>query len=102
MFIRSKNNPILKPDKNNDWESRKVYNCGAIYENNQYHLFYRAVGDDWISKIGYAVSDDGENFKRFDKPFLFPETDLEKRGLEDPKISKINDIYYLTLIQIFG
>lgn len=102
MFTRSKNNPILKPNKNHDWESRKVYNCGAICENNQYHLFYRAVGDDWISSIGYAVSEDGENFERFNKPILFPESDLEKRGLEDPRISKINDVYFLTFTAYDG
>jgi len=102
MFTRSKNNPILKPNKNHDWESRKVYNCGVIYENNQYHLFYRTVGDDWISRIGYAVSEDGENFKRFDKPILFPETGLEKRGLEDPRISKVNDQYFLTFMAYDG
>ena len=41
IFARSKNNPILKPDQSNDWESKKVYNCGAIHENDKYHLLYR-------------------------------------------------------------
>ena len=95
MFTRSKNNPILKPNKNHDWESRKVYNCGAIYEDNKYHLFYRAVGDNWISSLGYAVSEDGENFKRFDRPILFSETDLEKGGVEDPRITKIGDTFFM-------
>ncbi len=102
MFTRSKNNPILKPNKNHDWESRKVYNCGTIYEDNKYHLLYRAVGDDWVSRLGYAVSEDGENFKRFNKPLLFPETDLEKRGLEDPRISKVNNKYFLTFTAYDG
>lgn len=96
IFIRSKNNPILKPNKDNEWESRKVYNCGAIYSDNQYHLFYRAVGKDWVSKIGYAVSKDGENFKQFDSPILSPEKESEKRGVEDPRVSKIGDNYFLT------
>ena len=102
MFTRSKNNPILKPNKNYGWESRKVYNCGAIYDSNQYYLFYRAVGDDWISRIGYAVSKDGEKFKRFNKPLLFPEIDLEKRGIEDPRITKVNDKYFLTFTAYDG
>lgn len=102
MFTRSKNNPILKPNKNHDWESRKVYNCGAIYKNNQYHLFYRAVGNDWISRLGYAVSKDGENFICSKKPLLFSKTDLEKRGLEDPRISKVNNQYFLTFTAYDG
>ncbi len=102
MFTRSKYNPILRPNENGDWESRKVYNCGAIYENNKYHLFYRAVGDDWISRIGYAVSEDGENFRRFERPILFPESGLEKRGIEDPRISKVKDKYFLTFTAYDG
>jgi predicted GH43/DUF377 family glycosyl hydrolase len=96
MFVRSKNNPILKPNKDCLWESRKVYNCGAIYYKNKYHLFYRAVGKDWHSSIGYAGSSDGEHFKRFDQPILFPEGEQEKRGLEDPRITKINSTYFIT------
>lgn len=96
MFKRSENNPILKPNKNNIWESRKVYNAGAIYDNNKYHLFYRAVGDKWTSSIGYGISEDGEHFKRFDKPILYPEAGSEKRGLEDPRITKIDNTFFMT------
>lgn len=97
LFTRSKNNPILKPIKKHKWESLKVYNCGAIYEDNKYHLFYRAVGTgrDWHSSIGYAVSSDGEHFKRFDKPLLSPQCKLEKRGLEDPRITKVGNTYFM-------
>ena len=102
MFVRSRNNPILKPNKNHSWESRKVYNCGAIYDNKKYHLFYRAVGEDWYSSIGYAVSSDGENFKRFNKSVLSPESELEKRGLEDPRVTKVDNIYYLTFTAYDG
>ncbi len=96
MFIRSKSNPILKPDKKLSWQSRKVYNPGAIYENKKYHLFYRAVGDDWISRIGYAFSSDGEKFISELQPRLLPQGDLETRGIEDPRITKIKNSYYLT------
>jgi len=96
MFIRSKRNPILKPNKKQSWQSRKVYNAAALYENNKYHLFYRAVGKDWLSRIGYAVSTDGETYRRDRAPKFLPRGLLESRGVEDPRISKINDKYYLT------
>ena len=98
LFIRSKYNPILKPNPRNWWEAKKLYNPGAVFYNGKYHLFYRAVGngEDWKSVIGYAVSDDGENFKRFDSPLLSNTREVEKRGLEDPRITKIGDIFYMT------
>ena len=72
IFKRSKLNPILKPNPKNDQESLKVYNPGAVFHEGKYHLFYRArgSGENSYSSIGYAVSEDGENFERFSKPIL--------------------------------
>ena len=97
IFIRSKLNPILKPNPKNTWENFKLYNPGVIYFNNQFHLYYRAVGQEknWQSAIGYAVSGDGEHFKRFKKPLLKGEGLFEKRGLEDPRVTKINNNFYM-------
>ena len=33
---------------------------------------------------------------RFDTPLLFPQSEYESQGLEDPRIVKIEDTYYLT------
>jgi predicted GH43/DUF377 family glycosyl hydrolase len=98
LFTRSKKNPILRPDKNNDWENFKVYNPGAIFHNNRYLLFYRAVGQNKnsCSSIGCAISKDGENFSRFPRPLLTPELNIEARGLEDPRLTKAGNKFYLT------
>jgi len=96
IIIPEKCNPILKPDPKNVWRSLMVYNPGLLYENGVYHLFYRAVGGGWISKIGYAASKDGKKFICDKKPLLSPKLAIEKNGLEDPRITKINNLYYLT------
>lgn len=97
IFTRYTNNPILKPNKKNKWEAKKLYNPGAIFYNGKYHLFYRAVGSgkNWKSAIGYAVSQDGENFKRYDNPLLIGADNFEKRGLEDPRITKIGNKFFM-------
>jgi beta-1,2-mannobiose phosphorylase / 1,2-beta-oligomannan phosphorylase len=104
MFTRSHLNPILKPNTENPWEAKKLYNPGVVFHNGQYHLFYRAVGfgDDWKSSIGYAVSDDGENFIRHECPLLTGENGLEKRGLEDPRLTKIGDTFYMVYAAFDG
>src|SRR5208283_4169306 len=100
LFIRSKFNPVIKPNPEHAWESLKVYNPGAIFYKGKYHLFYRAIGigKDWHSSLGYAVSEDGEHFRRFPKPFLDrdPSNPLEFRGLEDPRIVKIDDTFFMS------
>jgi predicted GH43/DUF377 family glycosyl hydrolase len=93
-------NPILRPTENN-WENKYVFNCAAVCtdEDNIIKILYRAVGDDGISRIGLAESDDGINItKRYDEPVLFPENELEVLGVEDPRITKIDDNYYITYV----
>jgi predicted GH43/DUF377 family glycosyl hydrolase len=93
---RYEGNPILKPKPENVWESENVFNTAAIYDHGLFHLLYRAMGADGISRIGYAVSTDGFNFFRFDRPVFTPKRILEPRGCEDPRIVKIEDRYYMT------
>jgi predicted GH43/DUF377 family glycosyl hydrolase len=99
IFRRSEFNPILYPNPVHEWESLKVYNPAAWHENDKIHLFYRAVGhgESWHSSIGYAFSMDAERFVRFPKPILSrDDSALELRGLEDPRIVKIDGIYFMS------
>jgi len=93
---RYEGNPILRPKPENDWESKNVFNAAAIYDHGLFHLLYRAMGADGISRIGYAVSTDGFNFFRFDRPVFTPKRIVEPRGCEDPRIVKIEDRYFMT------
>lgn len=58
---RHHKNPIMIP-RPYAWESQAVLNPGAVLLGGKVHLFYRAMGNDGISRIGYASSDDGVNF----------------------------------------
>jgi predicted GH43/DUF377 family glycosyl hydrolase len=80
-------NPILKPNPLNAWEALNVFNPGVIYYNGLFHLFYRAQGVDYVSRIGYAVSADGVHFNRLQQPVLSPQGEWETRGVEDPRIT---------------
>jgi len=98
---RHKQNPILKPTKN-DWESEAVFNCGAVCKDNLVHLLYRAIGDHkkYKSTLGYAVSRDGINFKRYDKPVFESKEEYEKWGCEDPRITQIGNKFYITYVAL--
>lgn len=62
-FIKSPNNPILKPNPQYQWEELCVLNPAAIYneEDKRIYLLYRAAGNDktHLIHIGLATSDDG-------------------------------------------
>ena len=79
------------------FENEGVLNPAVIMENNQIHLFYRAVSKGNYSSIGYCrLTKPMEVAERFDTPVLFPQADYESHGVEDPRITKIDDLFYLT------
>jgi predicted GH43/DUF377 family glycosyl hydrolase len=87
QLIRHPLSPILKPNPLNDWEALNVFNCGVVYFDDLFHMFYRAQGVDYVSRIGYAVSADGVHFNRLEQPVLSPQDEWETRGVEDPRIT---------------
>jgi predicted GH43/DUF377 family glycosyl hydrolase len=99
---RYEKNPILSPLAGSEWESEVTTNPAAWHDETtqQVQLVYRAAGNDkeHLVHLGLAVSDDGYTFKRVsDKPILSPlENSIDNGCVEDPRIVKINDWYYIT------
>jgi predicted GH43/DUF377 family glycosyl hydrolase len=77
------------------FENKAVLNPACIEEGGATHMFYRAVGENDVSSIGYCRLADGKIVYRSKRPVLFPEFDYEKRGLEDPRITFLDGTYYL-------
>ncbi len=100
-----KENPILIPLRDNRWESAAVYNGTAIEKDGKIYVFYRAEEkyyNEYVSKIGLAISEDGFKFKRYENPLIFPEEEYEKRGCEDPRICEFGGEYYMTYVAYSG
>ncbi len=96
IFKRSQFNPILEPDLYNTLESKKVYNPGVVFDNGEYFMYYRAVGNDDRSCIRLAISSDGECFVKQDETILEPKLKIDRKGVEDPRIQKVGGKYYMT------
>ncbi|NRT10846.1 pesticidal protein Cry7Aa [Flavobacterium sp. 14A] len=79
------------------FENEGVLNPAVIKEGNFVHMFYRAVAEGNHSTIGYCKFDGPLTLFEIDrKPLLITEFDYECQGMEDPRIVKIEDLYYLT------
>lgn len=93
---RAKENPILTPTKE-PWENFLVFNPAAFYFQGKIALLYRAMGkQDMISRLGLAISDDGINFLRHNHPVYYGSgRPHELLGVEDPRVVKIDDTYYI-------
>ena len=97
---RSKVNPILVPDESNWWESKAVFNCSVLNDGKTIHMLYRAIGEyeDYVSRIGYASSNDGLSFTRRKEVAIYPEVDYERYGIEDPRLMTIEEKTYVTYV----
>jgi len=88
---RFEGNPILRPVATNSWESRLVFNAAACCLDKRIHILYRAMGDDGISRLGYAASSDGFHIEeRLPCPVFEPVTDAERNGCEDPRLTLLD------------
>lgn len=79
------------------FENEGVLNPAVIQEGRNIHLYYRAVSKGNYSSIGYCrLSDPLTVEERHDVPLLFPQFDYESQGVEDPRITKVDDLFYLS------
>ncbi len=94
------NNPVLKPEYR--WEKGGVFNPTIFYTGKKLMMFYRAVDEKGVSRIGYAESNDGVNFKKADNPIIEPEFKWEKYGIEDPRLTYVGEdsMFYMTYVAI--
>jgi predicted GH43/DUF377 family glycosyl hydrolase len=96
-MIQVKKEGVLLSKTKLEFENEGVLNPGAIREGNSVHIFYRAVRTGNYSSIGYCRLEGPTTVaERWEKPILEPEFDYESHGIEDPRIVKIEDTYYLT------
>jgi predicted GH43/DUF377 family glycosyl hydrolase len=80
-----------------EFENEGVLNPAVMREGDSVHLFYRAVRKGNHSSIGYCRLDGPLTLaERWDKPFMIPEFEYECHGVEDARLVKIDNLYYLT------
>jgi len=96
-MIEVKKEGILLKKSGLEFENEGVLNPAIMQEGNTIHMFYRAVQSGNFSTIGYCRLDGPTTIReRSDKPILVAEADYESHGVEDARITKIDDLYYLT------
>ncbi len=108
MDLKVKKHGVILRKTEHAFENEGAFNPAIVQEDNTVHIFYRAVQKGNSSSIGYArLNGPLELVERKTEPVISPATDYEKKGTEDPRITKINNTYYLTYaaydgINVFG
>jgi len=122
-LIREDENPLITPG-GSDWEAQGVLNPAAVEVDGTMHLFYRAIGKDGVSRVGYASSENGKRFAKLPYPVFalsdegadaaFKRAQTMKNhaalvasggsfaGVEDPRAVVMDDRVYMTFSAFGG
>ena len=85
------------------FENGGVLNPAVYQEGEKVHLFYRAIQRGGVSMIGYCRLDGPLSIEhRADAPLIVPEYAYEAYGVEDPRIVRIDNTWYLTYTAFDG
>ena len=96
-MIEVKKIGVILEKSGQEFENDGVLNPAVIRIGDSVHMFYRAVQKGNQSTIGYCRFDGPLTIaERWEKPFMVPETAFESQGVEDARIVKIDDTYYMT------
>jgi len=96
---RYEGNPILSAE-DLPFRCNSVFNAGAVKYDHKYLLLLRVEGLDGRSFFVVARSEDGFHFEVEERPAMVPSSDppfrdYEEWGIEDPRITRIDDVYYI-------
>ena len=61
VLEKYESNPIISPRKEIAWDAWQTFNPGAVILGDKIHFLYRAIGNDGLSRLGYATSLDGRD-----------------------------------------
>jgi predicted GH43/DUF377 family glycosyl hydrolase len=94
---------IILEATENEFEANGVLNPGCFREGDFIHMFYRAFNSSMNSSIGYAkLNNKNEVIERYENSIIEREFDYERQGVEDPRIIKIDDIFYIFYVVYDG
>ena len=96
-MISIKREGIVLKKSGSKFEIEGVLNPAVIRVGDSVFMYYRAVSKGNHSTIGYCKFDGPLTLsERWEKPLLIPEFDFESQGVEDARIVKIDNLFYMT------
>lgn len=95
MIDVSQGKIILESRPEFEFENEGVLNPACVVKDEIIHMFYRAVKKGNFSTIGYCQIKDEKIIYQSNEPILTPEYRYENHGIEDPRITFLDNKYYM-------
>ena len=100
MKLTRHEDPLLA-STGKSWENKAVFNPAAFKWRGNIHLVYRAQGEDGISRLGLVkLNSPTEVAERRPEPIFEPDPDseYESMGVEDPRVTQIDNEYFMLYV----
>lgn len=102
-MIRVKREGLLLQKTDLYFENGGVLNPAIYQDGKEIHVFYRGIQSGGTSMIGYCrLNGPLEIAYRSAEPVMVPEFAYEAYGIEDPRIVRIDDHWYMTYTAFDG
>jgi hypothetical protein len=96
-MIKVKKEGVILEKTELPFENDSVLNPGIMQEGTTIHMLYRAVRHGNYSTVGYCKLEGPLNVvQRNNTPLMIPYSEAGSKGIEDPRIVKIEGVYYIT------
>ena len=99
ILHRFEGNPVISLE-DVPFRCNAVFNGAVVKKGDEYYHLLRVEGQQGYSVFALARSKDGLHFTVEDKPVMIPASKdpfakYETRGIEDPRITELEGIYYV-------
>jgi predicted GH43/DUF377 family glycosyl hydrolase len=102
-MINVKKHGIILKKTDLAFENDSVLNPAIMQEGSKLQMLYRAVRKVNYSTVGYCKLEGPlKVVERNELPLIIPFSDDDCKGVEDPRIVKIDGLYYITYIAYNG
>jgi len=94
---------IILEKTENSFENMGVFNPAIFQDGNTVHMFYRAVREGNFSSVGYCKLEGPlKVIERSKNSVFYQKESYEFQGIEDPRITKIDDTFYMSYVAFDG
>jgi predicted GH43/DUF377 family glycosyl hydrolase len=85
--------PTINLSPTQEWEINHLAHPHVIKQDNKYIMYYNGETGDGVWRIGYAISDDGVNWQKYDNNPIFTANLNEAPTVAGPFVFKNNNKY---------
>jgi hypothetical protein len=93
-WVKYRGNPILEKGGAGSWDDMMIW-CPMVWKEDYYHMLYTGANSKSVTQVGYATSNDGVHWKKYENNPVFNDPTWAHNDTEGWGVIKVGDTYFL-------